>query len=219
MGGRCWRRQLHFRGIPLFYKISIKYTPPHQDLYVNSSNTENATAVSPTGGPLQVSFSNSGSPLSTWIQLALEFIGMRQISGFNGGSLIGSAFVAQTINPVNAHRSSSESSFLAPSIESGIANHVIYKNSLARRMLFSGSKVATGVPVTTEGTYDTPSLIHTLLASKGVILSAGAFRTPQLLMVSRESPASMVSDFSGVSRPRSPRSWPKLVGSPTVRHC
>ena len=118
-----------------------------------------------------------------------------QTDGFNSGRLIGSAFVVQTIDPRNGHRSSSESSFLQTSFQNGTAP-TIYKNTLAQRILFNNEKTATGVQAMTAGTYGTPSVNFTLSARKEVIVSAGAFQSPQLLMVSGIGPCSHLASFN-----------------------
>ena len=120
---------------------------------------------------------------------------MPQIDGFNNGRLLGSAFILQTIDPRNAHRSSSESSFLQTSFQNGTPP-IIYKNTLAQRILFDANKTATGVQAMVAGTYGTPSVNFTLSARKEVILSAGAFQSPQLLMVSGIGSCSHLADFN-----------------------
>ena len=120
---------------------------------------------------------------------------MNFIDGFNTGSLIGSAFASLTIDRRNAHRSSSESCFLQTALEAGISP-TIYKNSLAQRILFSSNKTATGVQVLTAGTFGTPSVNFTLNARKEVIVSAGAFQSPQLLMVSGIGPCGDMATFN-----------------------
>lgn len=123
----------------------------------------------------------------TWIQRGLEAVGMKRIDGFNSGKLIGSAYGTLTINGKNSHRSSSESSFLQASIRNG-TSITVYKNTLAERIIFDSKKTAIGVKVSTQGTYGTPSVGYVLRARKEVIVSAGAFQSPQLLMVSGIGP-------------------------------
>lgn len=72
---------------------------------------------------------------------------------------------------------------------------MVYKNTLVQRILFNASNVATGVSVTTAGTYGVPSLDYTLNARREVIVSAGAFQSPQLLMVSGVGPRNTLEKF------------------------
>jgi choline dehydrogenase len=120
---------------------------------------------------------------------------MKQIDGFNSGRLLGSAFATFTIDPRNAHRSSSESSFLQAALNRGIAP-TVYKNTMAQKILFDrDNKRARGVQVSTEGTFGTQSVNFTLHARNQVILSAGAFQSPQLLMVSGIGPCDHLRSF------------------------
>lgn len=165
-----------------YYKKAVHYTPPNATLYTNSSNTQDSNAFTPKGGPVQVSFSGAVDPFGTWARLALINASMPQISGLNSGELLGSAYATLTIDATTGYRSSAEASYL----QSALNNHsapILYKNTLASRILFNGTAAA-GVSAITAGTYGTPSVNFTLTARKEVIVSAGAFQSPQLLMVS-----------------------------------
>ncbi|PLB52659.1 choline dehydrogenase [Aspergillus steynii IBT 23096] len=180
-----------------YFKKSTHYTPPNPALYSNASDTpiiQAPDAFDPAGGPLQVSFSNFVSSFSGWLRLAFDLAGMPQIDGFNSGKLLGSGFGTSTINPKNAHRSSSESSFLQTALNSG-SEPVVYKNTLGQKILFDSDKVATGVQVSTAGTFGTQPISFTLSAREEIILSTGAFQSPQLLMVSGVGPCDEISEF------------------------
>ena len=174
---------------------SAKYTSPNQAMYTNASNTEDPAGFSPSGGPLQVSFSNSVDSFGTWARKAFIQAGMNQLPGLNTGKLIGSAYATLTVDPRNGHRSSSESSFLQAALQNGSAP-VVYKNSFAKRIIFSSNNTATGVEVTTAGPYGIPAVNYTLTARKEVIVSGGAFQSPQLLMVSGIGPKDTLSKYN-----------------------
>lgn len=177
-----------------FFKKSGHYTPPNQAAYTDMSNTQAIDAFSPSGGPLEISFSNEVDQFGTYARKAFVGLGMDQIDGFNSGKLLGSAYATSTINPKNAHRSSSESSFLQAALNDG-SDLVVYKNTLGQKILFDSNNVATGVQVSTGGTFGTRPVNFTLSARKEVILSAGALQSPQLLMVSGIGPCDEFSDF------------------------
>ena len=88
----------------------------------------------------------------------------------------------ETINATTQTRDSSETSFLRSQLDN--YNLVVYQSTLGKRILFDDSKTATGVVVDSEG------LSYVLTATKEVILSAGTFQSPQLLMVSGVGPRS-----------------------------
>jgi len=144
---------------------------------------------------LQVSFGNYVDPFGTWAQRTFQALGQAAIKGFNAGSLIGSGYVPFTIDPKTARRSSSESSFLQEAFKN--TQLQIYNHSLAQKILFDSTNTATGVSVYTKGTHGTPSVYYTLKAQKEVIVSAGAFQSPQILMVSGIGPR-QVLESAGV---------------------
>ena len=112
---------------------------------------------------------------------------MSAINGFNGGKILGSAYATFTIDPTNAERSSSESSFLQAALSNTTLQ--VYKQTLAQQILFSSNKTATGVSVSTGGQN------YVLSAKKEVIVSAGAFQSPQLLMVSGIGPSALLQSL------------------------
>ncbi len=164
---------------------------------------------------MHVSFSNYADAFGSWAQKAFIGVGMAlQSLGLNAGVLNGSAFSTLTIDPRNGYRSSSESSFLHAALQNGTAP-IIYKNSLAERILLNGT-TATGVLVSTAGSYGTKPVNFTLTARKEVIVSAGAFQSPQLLMVSDWSQSDTSATWhSSNKRPCWRR--PEHVGSRSFR--
>ncbi|KAL8920045.1 MAG: hypothetical protein Q9172_004675 [Xanthocarpia lactea] len=175
--------------LPYFQK-SCKFSPPDDA----KRQTPNATvkfdpsAFDAAGGPLEVSYSNWVDPALTWFERALVAIGLPiNAKGFNSGSLSGTSWIPSTINPSTGERSSSESSFLQRSIE--VDNIFVYTQAQATKILFN-STTASGVNVSTRG------VSYTISARKEVILSAGVFHSPHLLMVSGIGPRSKLEEYS-----------------------
>lgn len=185
-----------FANLLPFFKKSVHYTPPY-DIYKNSTNSQDNSAFSPSGGPLQVSFGKYEDPYGTWAQRAFQALGQTAINGFQTGKLIGSAYMAFTENPLTGQRSSSESSFLQSSKS---PNLHVYNNTLAQRILFKRKLTASGVVVSSSSPIPPnvrlASTTYTLHARQEVILSAGAFQSPQLLMVSGIGPRAILSQHS-----------------------
>ncbi|KAL8800199.1 MAG: hypothetical protein Q9200_007325 [Gallowayella weberi] len=169
-----------------FYKKSVHYTSPTV-LSTNSTNNQDPNAWSSTGGPLQVSHGKFVDPFGTWIQPAAEKLGMTGINGFQSGKLLGSGYVPFTVDPEKSHRSSSESSFLKS--VNPKARLTVYNNALAEKVLLNAQNTATGVVVTSNGT------TFTLQARFEVIVSAGTFQSPQILMLSGIGPADTLAKY------------------------
>ncbi|KAM0271681.1 hypothetical protein ACHAQH_008967 [Verticillium albo-atrum] len=171
------------------FKRTAKLTAPASSRFANASAEYSAAAFSPSGGPLQVSYANYAQPFSTWLEPALNEIGIADAEDFNSGSLMGAQYCASTIDPSSQTRDSSQTSFLREA--QGRSNLKVYTTTLARKIVFDTSKRATGVVVSSAlalGQY-------TLRARKEVILSAGAFQSPQLLMLSGVGPKAQLSKY------------------------
>lgn len=176
-----------------FYQKSCNYTPYDPALYNSTIYPQPSGVFDSSGGPLAVSFSNYADAFGTWAQKGFNGVGMQTQDSLNTGVLNGSAYSTLSIDPRNGYRSSSESSFLQAALLNGTAP-MIYKNTLARQILFNGT-TATGVLVTTAGPYGIPPLNYTLTAAKEVIVSAGTFQSPQLLMVSGIGPQATLQQY------------------------
>lgn len=166
-----------------FLQKSVHFTPPD-----NSKRANNATPsydISNIGpgrgsGPVSLTFSNYAMAMSSWVQKGLEEIGIKPRQGFTSGSLLGSSYVLETIDAKTQIRESSETSFLQQALKESTL--VVFKQTLAKKIKFDSEKRATGVVVVTAGKE------YTISARKEVVLSAGAFQSPQLLMVSGIGP-------------------------------
>ena len=173
-----------------FFEKSLNFTPPDQ-----STRAKNATPdydqsnLGDGKGPLQVTFAKWAQPFSSWAQLALKELGINPIKGFTSGSLMGSAYQLLNIDGTLFTRESSETSFLRRSIGTS-PNLIVFDSTLAKKVLFNANKKATGVAVDADGRQ------YTLSARKEVIVSAGAFQSPQFLMVSGIGPAKTLQKFN-----------------------
>ncbi|KAL4919295.1 hypothetical protein BDW62DRAFT_43019 [Aspergillus aurantiobrunneus] len=186
--------------LPHFKKSSTLTAPDMSKRNENASVAYNADVFDNSlNGPLHITWPNFGSPFSTYVEAGLEGIGILPGQDMNSGYLNGSAWAATTINPSDQTRSSSKTSFLNQSILK--LNFKVYAHTLAKKINFSGTK-AESVNVETLG------IPYTLNATKEIIVSAGAFQSPQLLMVSGIGPAStleglginVVKDLQGVGQ-------------------
>ncbi|TDZ53041.1 Dehydrogenase patE [Colletotrichum trifolii] len=173
-----------------YFKKSVKFTPPGPSRFPNASAEYNPDAFSPSGGPLEVSYANYAQPFSTYLEPSLNEIGIPQAQDFNSGELMGAQYCSDTIAAKTQKRESSQTSFLTEAI--GRKNLKVYTLTLAKKILFDGNKKATGVVITSNAGITT----YTLKARKEVILSAGAFQSPQLLMVSGVGPRDQLQKFN-----------------------
>lgn len=159
-----------FNKILRFFAKSPAFTPPNYAKRREGGVVRFDTgAFDPSGGPLQVSYSNFWQPFSDYVRTGFAKLGFKALSGLNSGELIGSAEFTFTLDPYAQTRSSSETSFLQAAIEKSTIQ--VYQQTLAKRIIFSENKTATGVQVVTSGRS------YFLSAKREVILSAGTVST------------------------------------------
>ncbi|KAF1992843.1 GMC oxidoreductase [Amniculicola lignicola CBS 123094] len=159
-----------------FFKKSATLTAPD----FSKRNTPNATFSYDTSvwnnalrGPLQVFWASWQDPTITWLAKGIRSLGlaMRKI-GFNSGSLTGSsAYVTTTVRTRDATRSYSRTSYMDTiGVPSGLK---VYHHTATRKIPFKGKKAS---EVVVE-----------------IILSAGVFGSPHLLLVSGVGPAATLN--------------------------
>ncbi|KAI4718601.1 putative choline dehydrogenase [Aureobasidium sp. EXF-10727] len=174
-----------------YYLKSAHYTPANTFLRAANSSlgtVDETTSFKKQGGPLQVSLPNYAQPWSSFLPGGLEELGVRFLNqGINAGVLDGYASITLTIDPADETRSSSETSFLRTALAD--TDLVVYTHALAKRILFDADKRATGVLVDVAGMH------FQVNATREIILSAGAFQSPQLLMVSGVGPRAVLKEY------------------------
>lgn len=189
-----------------YFKKSATLTPPNLQKCQapNATVLYDATAFDNSRkGPLQVSWANWVDPTQSWLARSLQAIGMALSSkGFSSGTVNGGGWVPTTIDPQDATRSTSRSSYLESALKKNKERITVYAHSQASRVLFDEKKNAVGVAVSTQGRE------YVLLAKREIILSAGVFHSPQILMLSGIGSAevlsahsiSVISDLAGVGQ-------------------
>ena len=173
-----------------FYKKSVDFSPPNNRVRIaNATPSYDPGAFKGGKNPaLSVGYPNYVHSFATWAVKGLEQIGIPiRKNAFHAGGLLGQAYNTLTIQPDTMVRESSASAFLPRSLDD--ADFYVYQLTLAKKILFDDDKKATGVQVETLGRN------YTLTARKEVILSAGAFGSPQLLQVSGVGPSELLSSL------------------------
>ncbi|KAI1451259.1 hypothetical protein F4805DRAFT_463982 [Annulohypoxylon moriforme] len=168
-----------------YFQKSCHFTPPdHASWTPHKPPQYNPKAFSPEGGPLQISFYNNVRPFSTHLEAAFNEICIPTTDDFNCGKLLGAQYCTNTVDPTTATRSSAQTAFL--DLCQARHNVKVFQKTLAKKILFDDQKRAIAVIVDSG---------LRLNARKEIILSAGAFQSPQILMVSGVGPAETLKKF------------------------
>ena len=168
-----------------YLKKPVEFTPPGE-YPANLTPKYDESDYSANGGPLQVSYPRFLAPSGAYIGAGLTELGLPELPGMVNGNLLGWMSCGCKIDPTGQTRSSAETSMLRQAIKTNF-NLQVYTQALAKKILFNDKNRAVGVKIQVSGV-GSGQVIFNLRASKEVIVSAGAFRSPQLLMVSGIGP-------------------------------
>ncbi|KAF4309876.1 Glucose-methanol-choline oxidoreductase [Botryosphaeria dothidea] len=196
------------------FKNSFTFTPPNDAKRGTNVTTKyNPSAFSAgSPGPVQVGYTNFVSAAATWLEKGMAAVGIKPAADFNSGTLLGGAYLSTTIRPSDATKSGSDQFITRAKSNPKLK---VYIKTLAKKILFDNNKKATGVAV------DTAGIKYTINTRKEVIVSAGAFQSPQLLMVSGIGPAAylqsfginVLSDLAGVGQ----NMWDHIMFGPSYQ--
>ncbi|KAK3986737.1 GMC oxidoreductase [Cladorrhinum sp. PSN332] len=196
-----------FENMLPYFRRSVTLTPPDW----KKRNTPNATftydasafAAKGKGGPVQVSYPAWVDPSVTWFAKTFQAEGLPQSKeGFSSGALSGfSSYIPITVDPTLAERSTARAYLEDVILRTEIT---VYHHTQALKINFGQAKKATSVTVATGQN----PVEYTLSARKEIIISAGVFHSPQLLLVSGIGPSStlsplnisVISDLPGVGQ-------------------
>jgi choline dehydrogenase-like flavoprotein len=135
-------------------------------------------------GPLSVQHSRSMHPLVDHLIEAAVQSGYRPNDDFNGAEQLGVGRFQLTQR--NGVRCSAAAAYLHPSLDR--PNLRVFTDTLVLRLLFEGRR-AIGASVHRDGQEET------LFAGREIIVSAGAYGSPQILMLSGIGPADDLTRF------------------------
>jgi choline dehydrogenase len=133
------------------------------------------------GGPLPVSDWRHADPLSEAFVVAAAQTGIPTNPDFNGASQEGAGFFQTTT--LRGRRASTAYSYLRPA--KGRSNLYVETAALAQRILFEGRR-ARAVE------YRQGGALRTARARKEILVSGGAYNSPQLLQLSGVGPAELL---------------------------
>ncbi|MER6346303.1 GMC family oxidoreductase [Streptomyces sp. NPDC001595] len=156
----------------------------------SEDNERGEDAFHGTGGPLTVSDGRSGHPLpSAFVQAAVQ-AGHKTNDDFNGETQFGVGRYQLTQR--GGMRCSTAVAYLHPALAR--PNLTVLSMARAHRVLIEGGR-ATGVE------FERGGVVDVVRAEREVILSAGAYESPKLLMLSGIGPAAVLGAFGiGVVR-------------------
>ena len=154
-------------------------------LFKRSENNENfANDFHGQGGPLNVTYQNHTSPINKLFLEAAQLSGLALNPDYNGAEQDG-AFLYQ-VTQKNGERCSAAKGFLTPNLSR--PNLKVLTHATSANVLLEGRR-ACGVAYKQDGQ------LKRVKARREVIVAAGAFGSPQLLMLSGIGAAAELQEF------------------------
>lgn len=168
-----WNRALRHEGVDWSWEALL----PHYTAIENNDHL--GAPYHGVGGPLKVSHLGHVSPLSRAYVKTLQAMGIPYTPDFNTGNPFGVGFMQHTIDWQTRKRCSVVDAFITPLRHND--RLVIETQAQVQEILFEGNE-ARGVRYQRHGAE------HHVWANSEVILAAGAYQTPKLLMLSGVGP-------------------------------
>jgi choline dehydrogenase len=182
-GSSGMNAMLYVRGRPLDYDLwdvpGWRWEDVRPYFLKAEDNARGASEHHATGGPLRVEDERSPRPLTKRFLRSAENYGIRYIDDYNGPEQDGAALCQVTQR--NGKRWSTNDAYLRPVRDR--SNLTVVTGVTAARVKIAGGRAA---GVVCRGRFGRE---HVLEAGREVILAAGAFGSPQLLMLSGIGPA------------------------------
>jgi choline dehydrogenase len=170
-----------YHNILKYYGKTMDFTPPdNEERFANATPMYDPKDTS-VGGGISVSYAAYAQSWSTWLSLGLDAIGIKKVNAFINGNLLGQSFHMNTIDHASGMRSSSEAAYLRPVLSRKTL--ALFDNTMVQRIIFNHRKEAIGAQIGSR---------CIISARKEVLLSAGVFQSPQMLMVSGVGPKDLL---------------------------
>lgn len=177
-----------------FFNRAVTFTPPGERSLNNVTTNYDASSFSNSGGPVQVGYGYWLTVWASFLEKAFNALGIQEHTEFNNGRLLGYHYSQSTLRSRDQTRSSSVAYIHAAGSDSKTSQNLkVFTHTQVRRVLFDQSSPrpkASGVEVS--------ALLglaqYNISARREVILSAGAFQSPQLLMLSGIGPTDELSE-------------------------
>ncbi|RYP61828.1 hypothetical protein DL770_009697 [Monosporascus sp. CRB-9-2] len=169
-----------FNGLLPYFKKAETFTPPPDDQVAEFGVTWNPECHG-TDGPVQSSYCQYVYPQHNNFMAAMKSLGVPQPLDQSCGDTLGAYLTTHSIHPTNQSRSFGRTAWYDPSIERRNL-HVLIETQVTKLVTNEDSDDVTISGIEFASSADAKR--RTVKVSKEAILSAGALRSPHLLMLS-----------------------------------